>query len=628
MKIFPRNLTARADYVVRGNPANSRPESGVDNCYPGLEFDQRNLEQRFFPGLYFEYYRSDGAVLAAPPTGEVPPGIPVPDSAQAGPPLFLWYLYAADQDAGPQLHDLHGLGGLAVWAIVRDLLPGRVAIVLGPGAASPLTAEAALAELQRAHDASRAEDRGRVVRSGSGEFSYAVLAAERSPYLTDGVIDVGAYAPGELTKTMCAPWIYDFHDCYCYYWASNKPDIVESADGKQRYLDFLRADRESDPPPQDLPKWFERDKAELSQEPMLELWHRLPVVVNDRETIPTPYLTHAQAVGELSYLATVEHALTVQYLYARYSIDAPREQPGSAADDASKAAFAASRQLLAIAIDEMRHFMWANRLLKLLGAAPSTERAREIDSPPEHDSGRKVYKPGLKSYAPVPFTLQPFTPELLGWFVRMEARSRAVNEGIDGMYVELLRSIRDQPPVFPARDTMLPVIKLIIDEGAGHHGRFLELRETLAPVEPARYLRALGPPTTALHEHYLDLCDAYYHTVLDAIDITFTLGDKAGSVIVRDAVRSMRSLDDVAQILAAAGVAPRLSLDARGPTQTLSHAGALEVLDRRAEQHADALDGVIATGAEPDVARAAAHRESSDRLFGALKATVEADAQR
>jgi hypothetical protein len=29
IKIFPRNLTARADYVVRGNPANSRPESGA-----------------------------------------------------------------------------------------------------------------------------------------------------------------------------------------------------------------------------------------------------------------------------------------------------------------------------------------------------------------------------------------------------------------------------------------------------------------------------------------------------------------------------------------------------------------------------------------------------------------------
>src|SRR4051794_15406138 len=68
-KIFPRNLTARADYVVVGNPTNSRPEAGVDNCFPGLEFDQRNLDQRFFPGVVIYYHRADGArVIEAPLT--------------------------------------------------------------------------------------------------------------------------------------------------------------------------------------------------------------------------------------------------------------------------------------------------------------------------------------------------------------------------------------------------------------------------------------------------------------------------------------------------------------------------------------------------------------------------------
>ena len=44
-KIFPRNLTAKSDYIVKGNSSGTRPESGVDNCYPGLEFDQRNLDK-------------------------------------------------------------------------------------------------------------------------------------------------------------------------------------------------------------------------------------------------------------------------------------------------------------------------------------------------------------------------------------------------------------------------------------------------------------------------------------------------------------------------------------------------------------------------------------------------------
>src|SRR5215212_6443317 len=62
-KIFPRNLTAYADYNVKGNPPISRPESGVDNDFPGLEFDHRNLERSFFPGLIFEYHHNNGAKL-------------------------------------------------------------------------------------------------------------------------------------------------------------------------------------------------------------------------------------------------------------------------------------------------------------------------------------------------------------------------------------------------------------------------------------------------------------------------------------------------------------------------------------------------------------------------------------
>jgi len=54
-KIVPLNLTARAAMQVVGNPVSTRMESGVGNCYPGLEFDHRNLDRRFFPGLVFEF---------------------------------------------------------------------------------------------------------------------------------------------------------------------------------------------------------------------------------------------------------------------------------------------------------------------------------------------------------------------------------------------------------------------------------------------------------------------------------------------------------------------------------------------------------------------------------------------
>lgn len=56
-KVAPRNLTARAAYRVVGNPANTRLESSVGNCFPGLEMDVRDLDRRFFPGLVFNAVR-------------------------------------------------------------------------------------------------------------------------------------------------------------------------------------------------------------------------------------------------------------------------------------------------------------------------------------------------------------------------------------------------------------------------------------------------------------------------------------------------------------------------------------------------------------------------------------------
>src|SRR5580700_6276439 len=69
-KIFPRNLTARAAAEIAGNPVTTRLESGVGNCYPGLEFDHRNLDRRFFPGLVFEFVSINSRVPAEVARGQ------------------------------------------------------------------------------------------------------------------------------------------------------------------------------------------------------------------------------------------------------------------------------------------------------------------------------------------------------------------------------------------------------------------------------------------------------------------------------------------------------------------------------------------------------------------------------
>src|SRR3984885_14457592 len=59
VKLLPRNVAAlrkgqdaqAGTRLVTGNPISTRLESGIGNCFPGLECDLRNLERRFFPCL-------------------------------------------------------------------------------------------------------------------------------------------------------------------------------------------------------------------------------------------------------------------------------------------------------------------------------------------------------------------------------------------------------------------------------------------------------------------------------------------------------------------------------------------------------------------------------------------------
>src|ERR1700704_4143198 len=63
-KLLPRNRTARlAAARAAGNPVTTELGSGVGNCFPGLEFDARNLDRRFFPYLVVDYV--EGAIVVS-----------------------------------------------------------------------------------------------------------------------------------------------------------------------------------------------------------------------------------------------------------------------------------------------------------------------------------------------------------------------------------------------------------------------------------------------------------------------------------------------------------------------------------------------------------------------------------
>ena len=589
IKIFPRNLTARAAYVVPGNPVVSRTEDGVDNCFPGLEMDAKNIQKYFMPGLYFEVYGDDGAQLVSMTPKKLAQvykdaGLTKKD-IEAG--LYLWAfkgrIESTQSSANPpvtKFNDTYNLGGLYCWRKINALYPGKLAIVVAKGVPkedAPRWAKID-AQIQQHFD----DGTNVIHRNKDGEFKYAIFVGSRAQYLNEqGVLDPDVYQPGELTRTLCTPWTYDFRDCQCFYWASNKPDVVSSEDAKYPYLNFQRKNWQVEPQTEDIANnYVGRRKRELDYSDLMTDWAQLRPVVNGRECgqgyVPPAGPTQSSVldrqgiIDELTYLATVEHALAVQYLYAYYSIDAPYELPDDPSTDTLNI-WNSAQVIFNIAVDEMRHFRWANQALKLLGAPITVDRATML--------GRNLK---------VPFYLQSMNCEQLQWFIDVERPSKDTSAGLDGMYVGLLRSVKQVPDEeidSTTKRLIVEIMKLIIDEGEDHYVRFSNAELNLSlytiqtkgqtPPKPEvkgarddypNWLRRgawfedaanpnadipidtqVGNPKveTTGDAHILQLqSDAFYYGLLTTLTIAFALqDDKYSGAALRQAITMMFAMN-------------------------------------------------------------------------------------
>jgi rubrerythrin len=573
MKIFPRNLTARAAYVVRGNPVVSRPESGADNSHPGLEFDMRSLDRGFFPGLLFNFDFGVGARL-------VDVQKPWLDSAaqdlrsslrDGETEYFLWYLFGrfGDQPDTWVFANLYGLDGYEVMRKVHDLESGPLVVCVGRHPdkldldkmkewVAEVMKLVKLTQLLQANDTTKAGEGMKPIfqafRDGKRNIQFAVFVAERSRYLDgDGVIDLDTAARGTLTQSLCSPWQWDFADCGCYYWAASRPDIVTSADGKTKGLNYLRLrgrdETDGAVPNFDDTKWADwmDDRRIMSQPLMISAWETLPVVVDDREA--THYkrdkVTSVEALWErdkiikqLTYLASVEHALCVCYLYAYYSVNAP---------DETSELFPVAKEVRDVAIDEMRHFRWVNEALVMLGAQPEFSRAVKLSNLPA-DSPLRPQN--------IDLVLDGLTPEALQRFIDVEQPSAVYGrDQIAGLYTHILLSLEDLHDGLEeeVRERVMELIKLIIDEGTDHYQRALLIKQRLDGWG-RRYLLFEGEPDPQDANSELGklqiLGDHYYRVVLDTLRLAFDQAPDARGALLKQAQRVMHNLDEVGQLLA------------------------------------------------------------------------------
>ena len=211
--LAPSNLTAQLHHRGEGNPFLVLARSAISNCFPGLEFDFRNLWRRAFEGIVL--LESNNYVVEAE------------DPAHA---------------------DLVGRRLLKI-----DGLPTAV-VTQGPvfpgGASQPLATQFnpnAVSFMEWSNSIAR-------ILAKQGQDVVCEFNAEPIPndgeVLPDGVTrisrtlklrrffegDTAAIAaemlkPGELTQGLCSPWQNDYRECACYYWAASRPDYVNVEPG-------------------------------------------------------------------------------------------------------------------------------------------------------------------------------------------------------------------------------------------------------------------------------------------------------------------------------------------------------------------------------------------------------------
>jgi len=566
-KLFPANLTARADALVRGNPVTTRPDSGVENCFPGLEFDQRNLDKAFFPGLLFEFHHDAGVILRDfDPKGLAGKFFTGKDLAAGVFLLFIRGNFASrDANTSPRLLRFAPPAGLESWRFVRDLEPGPVAVVLcGTATYQSLVASLVDGQLEVAVIERWLEKR-KNRRESAGELQFVLLFGERNSFLTEeGVIDPQSVGAGDLTRSLCSPWQYDFADCGCFYWASNKPDLVSSDAQQAQVLNFQRRDRsEANDRATRAEDWLLKHGGQWDGEPhilrhaeMMLRWQDLPFVVAGRETdrftpsaatLPPRTLSREQVIERLKELAQVEHALAVEYLYAHYSLGIPRPEDGPQPDSRVRAA---GMDVFHIAVDEMRHLRAVNEILIALDEEAVLGRATVIGR--DYDRTGRAFKHD--------FVLAPLSAEHLKWFIEVERASQNDHSQntIDGMYTLILRSIAVSAAfTTDEKQRLSQLIKVIIDEGMEHFRRFSRAQKALEGLAEAQYLKVRGAPTRLAENHpdriLQDTVDASYVVVLRTLDYVFKVADRQRGAMMQAATRAMYNMDDAARSLALRG---------------------------------------------------------------------------
>ena len=191
---IPTNLTAMQVYRGRGNPPSVAPDAAISNCFPGLEFDVRNVWRNIFVGIELH---------------------------EAGVGRFGHRVVGVDADAEAK--------GIAVLDQLVSVAgepmdhPHSDADGASTGRRNATELFNALAHL---HD--KGGQQVECVFGRNIDQTQFSVELEVRPLFVGASINEELAEPGALTQSLCSPRQADYRECSCYYWAASRPDYVNA----------------------------------------------------------------------------------------------------------------------------------------------------------------------------------------------------------------------------------------------------------------------------------------------------------------------------------------------------------------------------------------------------------------
>ncbi|MEO7351803.1 MAG: hypothetical protein ABIW17_07880 [Marmoricola sp.] len=249
-------------------------------------------------------------------------------------------------------------------------------------------------------------------------------------------------------------------------------------------------------------------------------------------------LTSDRVLDELELLATVEHAMVVEYLTVSCALghDLEPEEGGATSPQGREAAGVAFN----LAQSEMFHLSSINRVLVDAGRSAQLGRASKIST----GSGGDVQ-------------LDPPTADQLRELIK---REQSISSAVDWHYAQLAPAVTTKPLFEGA---LLDSLRgVIVDSGSRHGQGFAGLRDSLGDPVPPDFLRVPRRATSdAFEQRLLDVSDRVYGLVTSALAQRYAQQDFfAGGAFRALAVSAMDALDDSNRALAQRGLLPPFTL--------------------------------------------------------------------